>query len=60
MADLDRIFADDPEPGAGLVLKWRRRGDIWEGLVTREVDGKVTTAWEPALMMAPPYRRTPR
>ena len=45
-------------PGAmqtdqGLVLKWRRRGDLWEGLVTREVDGKVATEWLPALVLNP-------
>ena len=48
-----------PEPSPGVVLQWRRRGDVWEGLVPREVDGKIITAWEPALMMAPLHRREP-
>lgn len=37
----------------GVVVKWRRRGDVWEGLVSREVDGKVTTEWLPALLLNP-------
>ena len=39
---------------AGLVLKWRRRGDVWEGLVSRETaDGRLVTEWLPALVLAP-------
>lgn len=37
----------------GLVVRWRRRGDRLEGLVTHEVDGKVVTEWIPALVLAP-------
>ena len=35
---------DMPGPSPGLVVKWRQRGEIWEGLVTREVDGKIIPA----------------
>lgn len=42
-----------------LVLKWRRRGDAIEGLVTREVDGKETTVWLPALVLTPKDRWLP-
>jgi hypothetical protein len=42
-----------PQPTPGLVVKWRRRGAIWEGLVTHEVDGKAITTWVPALLMQP-------
>ena len=39
---------------AGLVLKWRRRGDTWEGLVSRETaDGRLVTEWLPALVFVP-------
>ena len=41
------------EPCEGLVVKWRRRDDCWEGLVTHEVAGKITTQWVPALMLEP-------
>jgi hypothetical protein len=44
---------DSPEPSPGLVVKWRQRGQIWEGLVTREVDGKIITGWLPAVMLQP-------
>jgi hypothetical protein len=37
---------------AGLVVRWRRRGDVWEALVTHEVDGRITTEWLPALVLA--------
>lgn len=37
----------------GLVVKWRRRGDILEGLVRSDVDGKLVTQWLPALAFAP-------
>jgi hypothetical protein len=39
--------------GTGFVVKWRRRGDLWEALVTHEVDGRVTTEWLPALVLTP-------
>lgn len=44
---------DDAVEASGLVIKWRRRGVRWEGLVSHEVDGKVTTEWLPALPLAP-------
>jgi hypothetical protein len=40
----------------GLVLKWRCRGAIWEGLVSREVDGRVVTEWLPAALLTPVSR----
>lgn len=43
----------DTEEVDGLVLKWRRRGDILEGLVSSEVDGKLVTHWLPALAFSP-------
>ena len=42
-----------PDEAPGLVLKWRRRGAILEGLVSREVDGRIVTEWLPALLLAP-------
>lgn len=47
---VDRIDHVDNE---GLVMRWRRRGDVWEGLVSHEVDGKITTEWLPALVLTP-------
>lgn len=47
----DRI--DDAE---GVVLKWRRRGDLLEGLVSRDQDGRVVTEWIPALLLTPARR----
>ena len=41
------------DPGPGLVVRWRRRGDLWEALVSQEVDGRITTEWIPALKLAP-------
>ncbi|WP_146207207.1 hypothetical protein [Nocardioides silvaticus] len=42
------------EVEVGIVLKWRRRGDIWEGLVARETaDGTLLTEWLPALVFTP-------
>jgi hypothetical protein len=38
---------------AGDVVKWRRRGDTWEALMTHEVDGKIVTEWLPALKLTP-------
>ena len=39
---------------AGLVLKWRRRGDTLEGLLCRErADGMLLTEWLPALVFQP-------
>ena len=49
------VVIDETErdcPDTGLVLKWRRRGDRWEGLVTHMVDGKPTTEWLPALVLS--------
>ncbi len=38
----------------GVVLKWRRRGAVWEGLVSRETaDGKMLTEWLPAVVFFP-------
>lgn len=38
----------------GLVLRWRRRGATWEGLVSRETaDGRLVTEWLPALVLVP-------
>ncbi|MDZ5619694.1 hypothetical protein SFC88_02590 [Nocardioides sp. HM23] len=42
-----------PDQDHGLVLKWRRRGEILEGLVSREADGRVMTEWLPALLLSP-------
>lgn len=42
-----------PDHCAGLVLRWRRRGDSWEGLVRRTVDGHVRTEWLLAMELAP-------
>jgi len=42
---------DDEEEG--LILRWRRRGAVWEGLVSHEVDGRVITEWVPALVLPP-------
>jgi hypothetical protein len=36
----------------GDILKWRRRGDTWEALITHEVDGETITEWLPALVLA--------
>jgi hypothetical protein len=44
---------DHTEDQPGLVVRWRRRGDVWEALVTHEVDGGVVTEWLPALVLAP-------
>ncbi len=41
-----------PSEASGLVIKWRRRGVLWEALVSHEVDGKITTEWLPALKLA--------
>lgn len=55
----------DPDVGpdagcrSGVVLKWRRRGDMFEGLVSREVNGRVVTAWIPAMRMSPALPREP-
>ena len=46
-------LSDSTEPVDGLVLKWRRRGDILEGLVSSKVDGRLVTQWLPALAFAP-------
>ena len=36
------------------VLRWRRQGDRWEGLVSRElVDGTLVTEWLAALVFSP-------
>lgn len=35
------------------VLSWRRRGDVWEGLVSRDVDGELLVEWLPALVLRP-------
>ena len=38
----------------GVVLKWRRSGAAWEGLVSRETaDGKILTEWLPAVVLFP-------
>ena len=43
----------DPGERVGIVVKWRRRGAVLEGLVSREVGGRVTTEWLPAVIMTP-------
>lgn len=46
------------EGEVGLVLKWRRRGDTWEGLVSRETaDGRLRTEWLPVLVLTPVMSR---
>ena len=47
--DLPNAEGEDP----GLVLKWRRRGDLLEGLVARETGGTLITEWLPALVLTP-------
>lgn len=47
------VEIDAPDQREGIVLKWRRRGDWFEGLVTHEVDGKIVTEWLPALELKP-------
>jgi hypothetical protein len=49
------VVISPPEQPAepALVVKWRRRGMVLEGLVTREVDGRVVTEWLPALDFEP-------
>ena len=49
-----------PSPDAGgaspdvpAVWKWRRNGDVFEGLVGREVAGKVVGRWVAALPVTP-------
>ncbi|MEZ0580085.1 hypothetical protein [Nocardioides sp. MH1] len=44
---------DDVEETSGAVKQWRRRGDVWEGLVSQEIDGVVVTSWVPALVLTP-------
>ncbi len=53
MHEVTLTLPDMPGPSPGLVVKWRQRGEIWEGLVTREVDGKIITGWLPAVMLQP-------
>jgi hypothetical protein len=36
----------------GDILKWRRSGDVWEALITHEIDGETITEWLPALVLA--------
>lgn len=49
--DVHETPADAQGEDDWLVLKWRRRGDAMEGLVTREVDGRVSTEWLTALVL---------
>ena len=45
-------YNDQPEDAtkpASRVLKWRRNGDAFEGLVGQEVDQTVAATWVPAL-----------
>ena len=42
-----------PDQAHGVVLKWRRRGEVLEGLVSREDNGRVMTEWLPALLLSP-------
>jgi hypothetical protein len=43
-----------PDEAPDLVLKWRRHGDLLEGLVSHESDdGQVVTEWVTALRMSP-------
>ncbi len=54
MSDVSTVeVADDSLKAVGepVVLRWRRRGAVWEGLVSREVDGRATTEWLPALVL---------
>jgi len=44
---------DQPGQEPALVVKWRRRGMVIEGLVTHEVDGRVVTEWLPAHAFEP-------
>lgn len=62
MADEDvytgvhEVALDGPvhtDTAVGLVVKWRHRGGVWEGLVTHEVGGKITTEWLPAVVLKP-------
>jgi hypothetical protein len=51
--DVMFMLPDCDAQSAVLVTRWRRRRKVWEGLVTREVNGKIISAWEPALVMEP-------
>ena len=48
-----------PDEAPGLVLKWRRRGAMLEGLVSREENGRILTEWLPALVLSPETSMTP-
>jgi len=41
-----------PDAASGVVMKWRRRGEMLEGLVSRETDGRVFSEWVPALVLS--------
>lgn len=50
------VLLDPPaSPGKlpGLVVKWRRRGGVVEGLVTREEAGRIVTEWVPMPALEP-------
>ena len=40
-------------PVEGLVLDWRKEGEILQGLVTYEIQGRVVTDWVPAMSLSP-------
>jgi hypothetical protein len=45
-------WPDRPDGVEGRVIRWRCRGDVWEGLVSHGVGGKTITEWLPALVLA--------
>jgi hypothetical protein len=40
-------------PAEGLVLDWRKEGEVLQGLVTYEVRDRVVTDWVPAMSLSP-------
>lgn len=40
-------------PVEGLVLDWRKDGDVLQGLVTYEARDRVVTDWVPAMSLSP-------
>ena len=56
---IDRTSDADPHPTPDVVLKWRRRGDVLEGLVAIDFGGETVETWVPALDLAPATEMPP-
>jgi hypothetical protein len=52
IAEVSDDLPAGPDAATGVVMKWRRRGEMLEGLVSRETDGRVFTEWLPALVLS--------